>query len=89
MSVMLPPDIEAEVLKEAEAKGTDPETIIREIWYLARRAKARERKRPEDLTPEEREEILDRIAARVRPHPPLSDEAISRESIYTREDEML
>jgi hypothetical protein len=42
MSLMLPPDIEAAVLKEAEAKGTDPETIIRETWYLTKLAKPRD-----------------------------------------------
>ena len=88
MTVTLKPDLEEELTARAQAEGlTAEEFVNRELERLVANSNSRS-----NLTPEQRvrrwHEWLDShdyIKA-----PPLSDEAISRESIYRdREDKQL
>jgi len=77
VTIQLPPDIEADLAAQARAQGLDlpqyVERVLRE--QVQPRAGAA-------LSPAERAEAW-RQSTRGLPHtPPLSDEAISRESIY-------
>jgi hypothetical protein len=86
MTVTLKPDLEDELTARAQAEGlTTEEYVNRELQKLVANAPPASR-----LTPEERvrlwEEFLEQFSV---DGPPLSDYAVSRESIYTREDEML
>ena len=87
MTVNLKPDLEEELTALAKAEGlTTEEFVNRELEKLC----ARERTAPE-LTSEERARILEEwIANHSVGGPPLSDYAVSRESIYKeREDAQL
>jgi len=87
MTVNLKPDLEEELTALAKAEGlTTEEFVNRELEKLF----ARERTAPE-LTSEERARILEEwIANHSVGGPPLSDYAVSRESIYKeREDAQL
>ena len=77
-----------EVLKEMDLpEGTEIEIEKHENGVLL---KPHPVSLPRSLSPEERAEAFLKWAdSRVSIAPPLSDEAISRESIYTREDEQL
>lgn len=86
MTVTLKPDLEEEMKARADAEGLSTEEFVnRELEKLVASAPAGSK-----LTPEERsrlwEEFLEQFSV---DGPPLSDYAVSRESIYTREDEML
>ncbi|MDX6306888.1 MAG: hypothetical protein QOI77_3857 [Blastocatellia bacterium] len=86
MTVTLKPDLEEEMKARADAEGLSTEEFVnRELEKLVASASAGSK-----LTPEERsrlwEEFLEQFSV---DGPPLSDYAVSRESIYTREDEML
>ena len=77
VTIHLPSDIEAALVAQARAQGLDPaqyvEHLLRE--HFPQRAGA-------VLSPAERAQAW-RESVRGLPHtPPLSDEAISRESIY-------
>jgi hypothetical protein len=77
VTIQLPPDIEAGLVAQAQAQGLDlaqyVEQVLRE--QVPPRAGAA-------LSPAERAEAW-RQSTRGLPHtPPLSDDAISRESIY-------
>jgi hypothetical protein len=77
VTIQLPPDIEATLVAQAQAQGLDlaryVEQLLRE-QVLPRPGAA--------LSPAERAEAW-RQSTRGLPHtPPLSDDAISRESIY-------
>jgi hypothetical protein len=83
ITLELPPDLEARFVAEAKARGVPIGELVTAYLYrvsLPRTAK--------QLTAEELdralEEAADFIPAGV---PPLSNEAMSRESIYTREDD--
>lgn len=85
----LDPEIESRLIAQAAAQGTSVEVLLKTLveGLLASSSQ------PTSLTlsPQERAE---RFVNWARSHssikaPPLSDDAISRESIYTREDEML
>jgi hypothetical protein len=87
MTITLRPDLEEELAARARAKGLSTEEFInRELEQLvigSADPMAR-------LTPEERVRRWDEfLAGHSVGGPPLSDYAVSRESIYTREDEML
>lgn len=83
--VTLEPELEAQIAKQAAMQGLSVEEYIRRI--LASLAAM-----PAPLTQQERLEHFERWL-KNRPHtdaPPLSDEAISRETIYAeREDRQL
>jgi len=86
VTVTLKPDLEEELKARADAEGLSTEELVnRELEKLVASAPASSK-----LTPEERsrlwEEFLEQFSV---DGPPLSDYAVSRESIYTREDEML
>ena len=83
VTLELPPDVEARLVEEAQAKGVPVDEIVR--LYLLQVAR---RRAPKQFSAEEIDRLLDEAADLIPPRiPPLSDEAISRESIYTREDE--
>jgi L-fucose isomerase-like protein len=87
MTVTLKPDLEEELTARAQAEGLTTEDFVnRELEKLV----AREQASPE-LSAEERARILEEwIANHSVGGPPLSDYAVSRESIYKeREDAQL
>jgi hypothetical protein len=80
----LPPEIEARFRAEAQDRGVSIDAFLRE--YLIRYAPIGP---PAKLDAEELERAFDELALLIpQGTPPLSDEALSRESIYTREDEV-
>ena len=87
MTVTLKPDLEEELTARAQAEGLSTEEFVnRELEKLV----AREQASPE-LSAEERARLLEEwIANHSVGGPPLSDYAVSRESIYKeREDAQL
>lgn len=88
MTITLRPDLEEELAARAQAKGLSTEEFInRELERLVASTPLPSSK----LTSEEWLRLWNEW---VNSHdyitaPPLSDYAVSRESIYTREDEML
>jgi len=86
MAVMIKPDLEEALAARARSEGLSIEQFVnREL----ERAVARGPAAPE-VTPEERLEGWHKFVTQYAVGgPPLSDYAVSRESIYTREDEML
>ena len=86
MTVTLKPDLEEELAARARSEGLSIEEFVnRELERVVASSPPLSK-----LTPEERvrrwHEFVTRYAVGG---PPLSDYAVSRESIYTREDEML
>ena len=86
MTLTLKPDLEEELAALAKAEGlTTEEFVNRELEKIVST-----QPQPSDLSPQERarlwRESVEKLAVGG---PPLSDYAVSRESIYTREDEML
>ena len=75
LRIDLPPDVEAKYVAEACAKGVPLERYVRD--RLIAQAPA-----PPDMTPRERARALREWAKSHRATPPLSDDAIRRESIY-------
>ncbi len=85
----LDPEIELRLIAQATAQGISVEILLKTLveGLFANSSQPT----PLILSPQERAE---RFLNWARSHssikaPPLSDDAISRESIYTREDEML
>jgi hypothetical protein len=73
VTIQLPPDIEADLVAQAQAQGLDLALYVEHV--LRERSGA-------TFSPAERAEAW-RQSTRGLPHtPPLSDDAISRESIY-------
>lgn len=86
MTVTLKPDLEEELTARARAEGLSIEEFVnRELERLVKSAQPGSNSTPE-LSAREWEKLLEDFAVGG---PPLSDCADSRESIYTREDEML
>jgi hypothetical protein len=85
MTVTLRPGLEEELAVRAQAEGLSIEEFVnRELARLVASSPSSK------LTPEERVCLWDEfLASHSVGGPPLSDYAVSRESIYTREDEML
>lgn len=86
MTITLRPDLEEELAARALAEGLSTEEFVnRELERLVAHPQ------PElELTPEERVRLWREFVSEYSVGgPPLSDYAVSRESIYTREDEML
>jgi hypothetical protein len=86
MTVTLKPDLEEELTARAQAEGLSTEEFVnRELERLVASTPPTSK-----LTPEERVRLWNEfLASHSVGGPPLSDYAVSRESIYTREDEML
>ena len=86
MTVTLKPDLEEQLKARAEAEGLSTEDFVnRELERLVATSQPSSK-----LTPEERARVWrEFIEQHAVGGPPLSDYAVSRESIYSREDEML
>jgi hypothetical protein len=83
ITLELPPDLEARFVAEAKTKGVPVGEVVKEYLYHAPLARS-----PKQLTAEEVDRALEEAADLIPEGiPPLSDEAMSRESIYTREDD--
>ena len=98
MTVTLKPDLEEELAERAKAEGLTTEDFVnRELEKLISTEKrvtehnrSTENEKPFYQTPEEWVRALDDFIKNFPQHPVLSDEAISRESIYReREDAQL
>ena len=83
ITLELPPDLETRFIAESKASGVPVGEIVKAYLYDTPPVRS-----PKQLTAEEVDRALDE-AADIIPQgiPPLSDEAMSRESIYTREDD--
>jgi hypothetical protein len=77
LTIELPPDIEARYAVQAAAKGVPLNVYLRD--RLVEQAPS-----PSDMTISERLAALQDWMAGHKPTPPLSDEAISRETIYEK-----
>ena len=75
LRIELPPDVAAKYAAEASVRGLPLERYVRD--RLIAQAPA-----PLDMTPRERARALREWAESHRATPPLSDDAIRRESIY-------
>ena len=83
ITLELPPDLEARFLAEAKAKGVPIGEVVKAYLYHAPPVLS-----PKQLTAQEVDAALDKAADLIPEGlPPLSDQAMSRESIYTREDD--
>ena len=83
ITLELPPDLEARFQAEARAKGVPIGEIVTAYLYHAPPVQS-----PKPLSAQEPDSALEE-AANLIPEgiPPLSDQGMSRESIYTREDD--
>ena len=86
MTITLRPDLEEELAARAQASGLSTEEFVnRELERLVAKTQSNSY-----LPPEERVRLWKEFIARHSVGgAPLSDYAVSREGIYTREDEML
>lgn len=89
LTVQLPPEIEAQFLAQAEEPGLPLGAVVEGfIIAMASKATSRVGTPPSaHLSVEESDRILDEAAALVPGGIVLSGYSMSRESIYTREDE--
>ncbi len=89
VTLELRPEVEEHIKAEAKARGLSVETYI--LSVLEKEATNGEANFALTATPEEwKKAFLDWVHTERPGHPPLSDEAISRESIYReREDGQL
>ncbi len=84
ITLELPPEIEARFVAEAEAKGVPVDDVVKA--YLIHHAPSV--RPPKQLASEEVDRRFDEAADLIPEGiAPLSDEAMSRGSIYTREDD--
>jgi plasmid stability protein len=89
LTLELKPAIEARIRAKAAQRGFSVEKFIEAILENAVKCEG-ERPIHETATTEEWEKAFLEFVNADRPyHPPISDEALRRENIYTREDEML
>jgi len=83
ITLELPPDLEARFVAEAKAKGVPVSELVKVYLYHAPAELS-----PKQLTAEEVDRELEEAADLIPEGiPALPDEAMSRESIYTREDD--
>jgi hypothetical protein len=86
--VSLTPEEEAALVAQAKAQGVSVDSLLRKAILQFISASAETTQLRSQLTEEEFDRAFDEIADTIPEGiPPLSDEALSRESIYTREDE--
>lgn len=83
ITLELPPELEHRLLSEAKAKGVPVGDVVKA--YLIHQASPATT--PEELSAAQWEKEFEEWLDSATDMPTLSDEAISRESIYTREDE--
>jgi len=82
ITIELPPDLEARFVAEAKSRGVSVVEVVKAYLYHAPPEPS-----PKQLTAGEVDRGLEEAADLIPEGiPPLSDEAMSRESIYTRED---
>jgi hypothetical protein len=83
ITLELPPDLEARFVAEAKSKGIPVSELVKAYLYQAPLER-----NPKPLSAKDVDKGLDEAADLIPVGiPPLSDEAMSRESIYTREDD--
>jgi hypothetical protein len=83
ITLELPPELEARFVEEAKATGVHVSEVVRA--YLRHAVPARNQKLP---TVDEIDRAFEEAAGIIPDGvPPLSNEAMSRESIYSREDD--
>ena len=83
IALELPPDLEERLVAEAKAMGVPVEEVVKANLYKAISTNA-----AKPLSTEEMNKLLDEAADLIPEGiPPLSDAAMSRESIYSREDD--
>jgi hypothetical protein len=89
ITLNLNPELENQIEQEANLKGLSVEQYIQSL--IEKSLENKDKNKPEALEYEAWEEKLNQFINRSLDVSikPLSDEAISRENIYTREDEML
>ncbi len=85
INLSLDPDIEREVRQEAEAQGLSTDQYIK----LLIEEKYSKKLLQNDSYEVWHKVLMEFVGVRMDETSLLSDEAISRDSIYTREDEML
>lgn len=83
ITVELPPELEKRFIARAKVEGMSLDAFVKEC--LSRPVPARAQ--PQKLSADDMNKLLDEAADLVPDGPALPDEAMSRESIYTREDE--
>ena len=83
ITLELPPDLEAQLVAEARAKGLPISEVVKEYLYRAPAPRGSRALSAADV-----DRGLDDAAVLVPVGiPPLAEEAMSREGIYTREDD--
>ena len=89
ITIKLKPELEARLVAHATAQGMSVETYLES---LVENSLVKEEASTDATTPQEKwKAALNKLgqSPSLAQAPPLSDKALSRESIYTREDEML
>ena len=81
VTLHLAPELEAGLVAQAQASGMTVEEYLLSVVESAVRNPAQKR-----LSAEERAAAFEAWSAAHRPTPPLSDNAVSRESIYESRD---
>ena len=83
ITLELPPELEARFVAEAKVKGVPVADVVKAYLYHATPQPS-----PKDLTAEQVDRGLEEAADLIPESiPPLSSEAMSRGSIYRREDD--
>lgn len=82
ITVELPPELEEQFLAQANSRGLSLDAYLMDCLTRSTQQLTSAHQSPSDL-----DRILDEAADLVPAAQPLSDFAMSRESIYTREDE--
>ena len=82
INLELPPEVEADFMAQARAKGVSLGAVLQSCLIQHAPPAA-----PSQMSVEEWEKAFDEWLDSLPELPTLSDEAISRESIYAREDE--
>jgi len=83
ITLELAPELETRFVAEARAKGIPVGEVVK-AYLLRQRVPSSD---TAQMSPEEWDKAWDELLDDLPDIPTLSDEAISRESIYTREDE--
>jgi hypothetical protein len=81
------PEVEAQLVAQANAKGLSLPDYLKRVVELQASARAALTSAP-SMSHEEWEREFEALIDSFPQQPVLSDEAISRDSIYTREDEL-
>ena len=88
LTLSLTPEEEAKLLAQARARGMSPDTLVRNaVKELLDKPRQPSSTEPGTVSPEEWDKEFDELLDSLPGLPTLSDEAIGRESIYTRKYE--